>query len=100
MHVYTSECMHAFILTYIIYFDVQIFHQTAQIFWLCGLIGARIPSYNTAAAATPFAPPPHPPANDQHTSLGSYVILNFLFTWNKAENRFSYHVHVFKNSLE
>ena len=33
MHAYMSVFMHAFMHTYIIYFGVQIFHQTAQIFW-------------------------------------------------------------------
>ena len=48
--------------------------------WL--VIGTRIPSYNTAAAAAPIRRPPPPPLlrNDEHTSLCSYVILNFLFT--------------------
>ncbi len=46
--------------------------------WL--VIGTRIPSYNTAAAAAPIRPPPLPPPRyDKHTLLCSYVSHNFLF---------------------
>ena len=82
MHAYMSVWMHAFMHTYIIYFGVEIFHQTAQIFLSYELTTHR----NTHSLVQrrrrrhTHLPPPPPMTNTHRCDLMSFP--TFLFTGN------------------